>query len=128
MSVFDYTLVKTGLHAIDKKLNEPYTAYDSMTGEWAPVNWTSTAGVETTSSPVALLQGTDPKPLITGTATLISVIMAVTAAYLQWTCDYTSGGHMPLKILQTIIAGLYGSMYIVFFLIFLYVPCSGIKL
>ena len=127
MPAVDFVVFNHILKGIKKATREHYTAYDSAAGEWATVpTFGTTPGPGRSAYSTADDQTGDT--VTTASASIISIIMAVTAAYLSWTCDYTSGGNLPLKILQTVIAALFGSLYIVFFLVFLFVPCSGIVL
>lgn len=122
MSVVDFLVFNHILNGVQKAVKERFTPNDESAIAYAAV---PTSNGKYTTVPVNVKKD-DASPVTTGSAGLISLIMAVTAAYLSYSCDLTSGGNFPLKVLQAIVAGMFGSLYLCFFIIFLWIPCSGI--
>lgn len=130
MPALDFAVFNHILKGVKKATRENYTAYDSYSGEWATVP--AGFGATTTKAVVAGTPAAEAEKkadtITTASASIISILLAITAAYLSWSCDYTSGGNFPLKVLQTVVAALFGSLYIVFHIIFLMIPCEGLAL
>lgn len=122
MSVVDFLVFNHILNGVQKSVKERFSPYDEDAIAYAAVP--SNGGY--TTIPVSLKKGEESSAITTGSAGLISIIMAVTAAYLAWTCDFTHSGNFAIKVLQTIVAASFGSLFIIFYIIFLLMPCNNI--
>lgn len=123
MSVVDFLVFNHILNGVQKAVKERFTPYDEEAIAYAAV---PSANGTYTTLPVAVNKN-ESSPITTGSAGLISIILAITAAYLSWTCDLSSGGSFVLKVLQTIVAASFGSLFLIFWLLYLWIPCNFIK-